>query len=117
MPGKVVSLCSAPVGKYLFGGIGGAIYSWHVSSGRCLQSVQVHYQDVSIIRSNRDFLISSSADGQIGVFSTRSMIDIHQTVKPLVVINAHGLPITDIVLEEDLLFSASNDFTVKVCTV
>jgi len=114
MPGRVVSLCAGPIGKYLFGGIGGAIYSWHVKSGRCLQSAQLHYQDVSLIRANQDFLISSSSDGQIGVFTPRSMLDIHQTVKPLVVINAHGLPISDIVLEDDLVFSSSNDFTVKV---
>lgn len=114
MPGRVTSLCPSPIGKYLFGGIGGSLYSWNVKSGRCLQSVQTHYQDVSIIRCNQDFLTTGSHDGQIGVFATRMMLDVHQTVKPLVVINAHGLPITDIAISSDLIFSSSMDFTVKV---
>jgi WD40 repeat protein len=83
-------------------------------TGRCLQSVQTHYQDLSIIRCNEDFLATGSSDGQIGIFATRHLLDIHQTVRPLAIINAHTLPITDLYLANDLIFSSSTDFTVKV---
>jgi len=114
MPGKVVSLCPAGVGQFLFGGIGGSLYSWHAGSGRCIQSVHIHYKDVSIIRANQDFVITGADDGQIGILWTRSLLDIHESVSPLTVISAHQQPITDIFIASDLAFSSSLDFTVKV---
>ena len=65
MPGKVVSLCPAGVGHFLFGGIGGSLYSWHAGSGRCIQSVHIHYKDVSIIRANHDFVLTGEHNNQL----------------------------------------------------
>ena len=90
------------------------MYSWHVRSGRCLQTYKVHYKDISAIRCHQNFLLTASNDGQLGIFKISCLLDVQASVKPVIVLNAHQQPITDLFVNSNLLFSSSLDFTVKI---
>ena len=51
---------------------------------------------------------------QVNIFETHSLLDVNARPKALIKLNAHSLPVSDLFLEEDLLFSSSSDFTVKI---
>ena len=50
----------------------------------------------------------------MNIFETHSLLDVNARPKALIKLNAHSLPVSDLFLEEDLLFSSSSDFTVKI---
>ncbi|CAG5105398.1 Oidioi.mRNA.OKI2018_I69.chr1.g2097.t1.cds [Oikopleura dioica] len=114
LPGKPMAICSPGIGKFVFVGISGSLYIWHVTSGRCIHSIQCHFQDINRIASNEHFTVTSSPDGQVNIFETVSLLDVNAQPKALIKLNAHSLPITDVFLEEDLLYTSSSDFTVKI---
>merc|ERR1711990_777792 len=39
---------------------------------------------------------------------------VHDTLQPIVVINAHSLPVTDLEIKDDFCFTSSTDFSIKV---
>ncbi|CBY19508.1 unnamed protein product [Oikopleura dioica] len=114
LPGKPTAISSPGIGKFVFVGISGSLYVWHVTSGRCIHSLQCHFQEINRINSNEHFTATASPDGQVNIFETHSLLDVNARPKTLIKLNAHSLPISDLFLEEDLLFTSSNDFTVKI---
>ena len=63
LPGKPTSISSPGIGKFVFVGISGSLYVWHVTSGRCVHSLQCHFQDITRINSNEHFTVTASPDG------------------------------------------------------
>ena len=114
MPGVVDSLCASPRGSYLFGSIQNTLYCWDIKTGRCISTNQSHYQNIKFIKTTKDFTITGSNDGQIAVYRTFSLAQVHDTLDPVIVINAHSLPVTDLEIKDDFCFTSSADFSIKV---
>ena len=114
MPGIVDSLCSASQGPYFYGSIQNTLYCWDIRTGRCLSTNQAHYQSIKFIKTSKDFTITGSNDGQIAIYRSFAMAQVHDTLQPIVVINAHSLPVTDLEIKDDFCFTSSTDFSIKV---
>jgi len=114
MPGIVDSLCSASQGPYFYGSIQNTLYCWDIRTGRCLSTNQAHYQSIKFIKTSKDFTITGSNDGQIAIYRSFAMAQVHDTLQPIIVINAHSLPVTDLEIKDDFCFTSSTDFSIKV---
>ena len=68
-----------------------------------------------MIRSDSTFTVTASKDGFVCVYLTSELLQVHgPDLKPKCVINAHSLPLTDVVLKSGIIYTASIDFSVKV---
>ena len=114
MPGIVDSLCAATLGPYFYGSIQNTLYCWDIRTGRCFSTNQAHYQSIKFIKTSKDFTITGSDDGQIAIYRSFALVQVHDTLQPIIVINAHSLPVTDLEIKDDFCFTSSTDFSIKV---
>ncbi|RDX64740.1 Protein ROOT INITIATION DEFECTIVE 3, partial [Mucuna pruriens] len=117
-------LSSTSDGIYLVGGaLSGNAYLWDVTSGKLLKAWRAHNKSVNcmLFSDDNSFLISSSDDGMICVWSMISLLDIEETRSsppPLHCLPGHMLSITGLLTTPNsyfsLLVSSSLDGTCKV---
>ncbi|KAL2321699.1 hypothetical protein Fmac_026078 [Flemingia macrophylla] len=117
-------LCCTSDGIYLVGGaLSGFAYLWSVTSGKLLKAWKAHNKSLNcmLFSDDNSFLISSSVDGVICVWSMISLLNVEETrsLPPLLhCLSGHMSSITGLLITPDnyfsLLVSSSLDGTCKV---
>ncbi|KAL9326603.1 hypothetical protein ACSQ67_007248 [Phaseolus vulgaris] len=111
-------------GIYLAGaGLSGTAYLWDVTNGKLLKSWMANKKSINcmLFSSDNSFLISSSDDGMICVWSLISLLDIEETRSsppPMLCLSGHTSSITGLLTTPNsyfsVLISSSLDGTCKV---
>ena len=103
LPGKVNCLAISPgsFGDFLVAGIKENIYIWHIPTGKMINMLSKHYQQVNCIKFIDDgsHFISGGQDGQVIVWSLSSAVGDRyriENIEPLHTFSDHSLPVTDI---------------------
>ncbi|XP_020217537.1 protein ROOT INITIATION DEFECTIVE 3 isoform X2 [Cajanus cajan] len=114
-------LCCTNDGIYLVGGaLSGIAYLWNVTNGKLLKTWRAHNKSLNCMAFSDDdsFLISSSVDGTICVWSMISLLDIEETTSSppsLHCLSGHTSSITGLLtIPNSILVSSSLDGTCKV---
>lgn len=97
-PGKVLALTTSPDGNFLVAGVQEILHIWHISSGKMLNALSRHYQNITKIQFTDDgtHFISAGQDGNVLVWNLSMAVSHQQSdVQPLWSFNDHGLGVTD----------------------
>lgn len=98
-PGKITALAISPDGNYCVASAAEIIYIWQICSGRLLESLSVHYQNVTTLKFIDDgsHFLSAGIDGTVLVWNLGLSIaqNSNHQASPLYSFSDHALPVTD----------------------
>lgn len=104
----------------------GKVYIWELLSGNLVFAKDFHYQAVTKVKFSEcgTFIVSCSEDSRCMVFKTVDLISTNseETVKPLLTVNDHTLPVTDFSITRGLvndinLITVSKDCTLRLYNI
>ncbi|XP_030380916.1 WD repeat-containing protein 18 [Scaptodrosophila lebanonensis] len=103
VPGRVSALALTPDGEFLVAGIQESLYIWHMNTGRLLNVLNKHYQQITVVRftDNGEHFVSAGKDGAVLMWNltyavTPMDMDESVTNSPVYSFNDHGLTVTDV---------------------
>lgn len=121
IPGKPNTIAISPDGNYLIAGAQEVFYIWEVRTGRMVNFISKHYQQINVIKFTDDgsHFVTASKDGGVLVWNLSKVVgDGDSNTLPLYTINDHALPVTNIHIGiggiRALLFTVSLDSTCRI---